>query len=406
MHRQVATSTQIDWPQWRGPNRDGRLTAFVVPARWPARLARKWKVEVGEGHASPLVAGNSAYVFARAGEKEITRRLDFATGREIWRDAYSAPYTMNPAAQGHGKGPKSTPVYVNGSLYTLGISGILSCLDAASGKVRWRHDASARHKQTAPLYGTAMSPIVDRGLLIAHLGGHDDGELTAFDARSGRVRWRWTEDGPAYASPILVTLDGVRQIVTQTQKRCIGLATDSGKLLWSLPFTTAFDQNSITPVAAGDRLIFAGMRQPTFAVSVRKAGANWAAQKVWETRDVTMYMSTPVVSGKRLYGLSERRSGQMFCLDVDTGKTLWTGEGRLGDNASIWLAGPFVLALTTGADLIVYQKNGDALKEAARYQVADSPTWASPAFARDRLLAKDATTLALWAVPAAAQAAR
>ena len=340
MHRQVATSTQTDWPQWRGPNRDGRLTGFVVPARWPGRLARKWKVEVGEGHASPLVVQNSAYIFARANENESTRRLDLATGREIWRDAYPAPYTMNPAAQGHGKGPKSTPVYADGSLYTLGIGGILSCLDAASGRVRWRHDSAARHKQTAPLYGTAMSPLVDRGLLIAHLGGHDDGELTAFEAKTGRVRWRWTEDGPAYASPIVVTLDGVRQIVTQTQKRCVGLAADSGKLLWDLPFTTAFDQNSITPVAAGNRLIFAGMRQPTFAVSVRKTGADWTAHRVWETRDVTMYMSTPVVSGNRLYGLSERRSGQMFCLDVASGKTLWTGEGRLGDNASVWLAGP------------------------------------------------------------------
>ena len=118
-------------------------------------------------------------------------------------------------------------------------------------------------------------------------------------------------------------------------------------------------------------------------------------------------MSTPVVSsGNRLYGLSERRSGQIFCLDTASGKTLWTGEGRLGDNASVWLAGPLVLALTTGVDLIVYQKNGDALKEAARYAVADSATWASPAFAGSRLLVKDATTLALWAVPAAAQAAR
>jgi len=132
------TPVQNDWPQWRGPNRDGRLIGFIVPARWPARLARKWKVEVGEGHASPLVVQNSAYIFARTNENESARRLDLATGREIWRDAYPAPYTMNPAAQGHGKGPKSTPVYADGSLYTLGIGGILSCLDAASGRVRWR----------------------------------------------------------------------------------------------------------------------------------------------------------------------------------------------------------------------------------------------------------------------------
>ena len=395
-----------DWPQWRGPNRDGRLVGSVAPARWPATLKRAWKVEVGIGHSSPLIVGDAVYVFARQGENEVARRLAAATGKEIWRDSYPAPYEMNPAARGHGKGPKSTPVYADGNLYTLGISGVLSCLDAQTGKARWRHDFASRYKQTSPVFGTAMSPVADRGLVIAHVGGENDGALTAFDAKTGATRWRWAGDGPAYASPIVVTLGGVRQIVTQTQRRCVGVAVDTGTLLWSLPFTTSYDQNSVTPVAAGDRLIFAGMRQPTFAVRVRKNGAAWSAEKVWETRDVTMYMSTPVASGTRLYGMSERRSGQMFCLDVATGKLLWNGEGRMGDNASIWEAGPNVLALTTGADLIVYRKAGDALAEAARYEVADSATWASPAASRGRILVKDETTLASWNLPASLGSAR
>jgi outer membrane protein assembly factor BamB len=391
-----------DWNQWRGPNRDGKIPGFQAPVPWPKKLTRQWKVEVGMGHASPLVVGNAVFSFARQGEEEIIRRLDLATGRPVWKESYPAPYEMNPAAQDHGKGPKATPVYSDGRLYTFGISGILSCLDAKSGKVLWRHAFAQQYKLTSPLFGTAMSPLVERGLLIAHVGGNDNGALTAFDAITGAVRWRWTGDGPAYASPIVITREGVRQIVTQTQTLCVGIAADTGKLLWSLPFTTPYSQNAVTPVACGDLVVFAGLSQPTFACRIRKSGERWTAEKVWETRDVTLYLSTPVASGSRLYGMSQRRSGQLFSLDAVTGKTLWTDGGRIGENAAVLDAGSSLLILTTGADLIAYKKQGDALAEAARYQVADSPTWATPAVAGPHILIKDATSLSLWDIPARA----
>jgi outer membrane protein assembly factor BamB len=244
-----------------------------------------------------------------------------------------------------------------------------------------------------------MSPVVDRGLLIAHVGGHDNGALTAFDAKTGRVRWRWTGDGPAYASPIVVNLGGARQVVTQTQRLCVGVAAETGRLLWSIPFTTPYDQSSVTPVLAGDLLVFGGTRQPTFACRVRRSGAGWTAAKVWEARDVTLYMSTPVASGTRLYGMSERSRGQLFSLDAPTGKVGWTGPGRFAENAALFDAGPVVLVLTTGSELIVFRKNGAALTEAARYEVADSATWASPAFLGRRILIKDATTVVVWEIP-------
>jgi len=165
-----------------------------------------------------------------------------------------------------------------------------------------------------------------------------------------------------------------------------------------VPFTTEYDQNILTPVAAGDRLIFGGIKKPTFALRVRKNGANWTTEKVWETREVTMYMSTPVASGNRLYGLSERRQGQMFCLDAANGKVLWTGEARFGENAAVFDGGSVLLALNPDADLWVFRKNGDALTVLTRYEVANSPTWASPAFAGRSILIKDASTLALWEV--------
>jgi outer membrane protein assembly factor BamB len=401
------------WDQWRGPGRDGKIAGFSAPGRWPKQLTRRWKVEVGAGHSSPLAVGDGVFVFTREGDDEVIRRLDLTSGREVWKNRCPVPYEMNAAASAHGKGPKSTPLYRDGLLYTLGISGILSCHDARSGRVRWRHDFAREFKTTSPLYGTVMSPVAADGSVIAHVGGHDDGALTAFDAKTGRVRWRWAGDGPAYASPIVVNLAGVRQVVTQTQKMCVGVALSTGKLLWSLPFKTPYDQNCVTPVAAGETLVFGGTHQPTFACRVHRNGAAWTAEKVWEAREVTLYMSTPVAVGSRLFGMSERRQGQLFCLDAATGKLEWTGPARFGENAAIFAAGqvdhgaaparasesPLLLALTTGADLCVFQRNGATLTETARYHVADSPTWASPAIPGNRIVVKDAATLTLWEIP-------
>src|SRR5262249_13580835 len=156
-----------------------------LPASWPKALKEEWKVNVGVGHSSPVVSNNRIYEFARQGEEEVLLCLDLATGKEVWRSSQQISYQMNPAATGHGKGPKSTPVLSNGKVYTFGISGVLSCHEAATGKLKWRRDFAKQYPATSPLYGTAMSPLVDNGLLIAHVGGQDKGALTAFDAETG-----------------------------------------------------------------------------------------------------------------------------------------------------------------------------------------------------------------------------
>lgn len=194
----VALASQVsfaqEWPQWRGPNRDGVVASFTAPKVWPEKLKTIWKVQAGIGHSSPVVVGRRVYLHSRQEENEVVSCFDLDTGKQLWRDSYPTPYMMNPAAVTHGKGPKSTPVVYNNKLYTLGISGILSCYDDTTGKLRWRREFSNTTKGTSPLFGTAMSPIVDRGLLIAHVGGHDSGALTAFDANTGELRWSWTGD--------------------------------------------------------------------------------------------------------------------------------------------------------------------------------------------------------------------
>jgi outer membrane protein assembly factor BamB len=384
-----------DWPQWRGPHRDGLIASFTAPKAWPDKLKTIWKVPVGIGHSSPVVVGRRVYLFSRQEEDEVASCFDLDTGKVLWRDVYPTPYFMNPAAVSHGKGPKSTPVVDNGKLYTLGISGILSCYDAAAGTLRWRREFSKTSKATSPLYGTAMSPIVDRGLVIAHVGGHDSGALTAFDADTGEMRWSWTGDGPGYASPIVVEFGGVRQIVTQTQKYIVGISASFGQLLWEIPFETEYLQNSVTPVIYKNTLIFSGLDKGVFAINVVLRGNKWAAEQLWQNPDVSMYLNSPVVSGDYLFGLSHKRKGQFFCLDARTGQILWTSNGREGDNAAIVASGQLLFLLTDAAELLVARSGPKQLEVLKKYTVATNPTWAHPVLVGSRILIKDASTLAL-----------
>jgi outer membrane protein assembly factor BamB len=388
-----------EWPQWRGPSRDG-IAAAPAPASWPEKLERSWSVEVGEGHSSPVVSGERVFAFARRGEEEVLAAFDLATGKELWKSAYVAPYTMNSAAIPHGKGPKSTPAVAAGAICSLGIAGTLSCLDAESGAAHFRHDLRQRFRTTSPEYGAATSPLLLDGLLVVFVGGPEGGSLSAFEIDDGSEVWSWSGDGPAYASPILAELDGVRQVITQSQTRLVSVEATTGKLLWSVPFTTEYDQNSVSPVQAGRRIVFSGLDRGIFALAPRKSGDDWSAPELWNNRELPLFLSTPVVKGDLLFGLSHRRRGQIFCLDVRNGVPRWTSEGRDGENAALVLAGEFLLVLDDGGELRVLSANGDGMTTVARYTVADSATWAHPAFLGDRLLVKDRSSLTLWKIPA------
>jgi outer membrane protein assembly factor BamB len=384
-----------DWPQWRGPNRDGVVSSFSPPKIWPVALRQVWKVTVGLGHSSPVVVGPRIYVLSRQEDNEVASCFDLSTAKLLWRDSYPTPYSMNPAAVSHGKGPKSTPLVYKNNVYTFGISGVLSCYDAATGKLKWRKEFSRQFKTTSPLYGAATSPVAHNGLLILHVGGNDSGALTAFDAESGAVKWSWKEDGPGYASPIVFESGGISHIVTQTQKSIAGFAATSGELLWRIPFETEYVQNIVTPVAYKDTLIFSGIDKGTTAVKLIKRAGKWETEQIWNNTQVSMYMSTPVVSGDYLYGFSHKRKGQFFCLDARTGQTQWLSNGREGDNAAIVTAGGLLFMLSDSAELTVARAEPARFEVLKKYTVAASPTWAHPVLAGKRILIKDASTVAL-----------
>ena len=386
-----------DWTQWRGPQGAAVTSTFKPPASWPDEPKLAWKVPgAGIGHASPIVSGNRVFLFSRVGEQEALTAYDLAAGKQIWRQTYDAPYEMNPAARGHGKGPKATPLAHGGRIFTFGISGILSAFSAADGRLAWRKDFKDQHKVTAPDFGAATSPVAVGSNIIVHVGGPKDGALSAFDGATGAVRWSWKGDGPAYPTPIVATLGGVQHLITQSQSNLVGLNAANGALLWQIPFTTAYDQNIITAVVADTLVIYSGLSKPTTAIRVALKGGKWTPEEVWKNADVPMYMSSPVLSAKRLCGLTHRNRGQFFCLDATSGKTLWVSDPRQGENAGIFSAGDLFIAATTDGNLIVFRNNPTEFNVVKRYKVADSPIWAHPVPAGRGILIRDAETLAYW----------
>lgn len=389
--RETAPAVAGSWPQWRGPSRDGVIRA-ELPAQWPDSLTRRWELAVGGGHSSPVIAGNRVVVLSRQDEREIVRAVDLMSGKEIWRAEYPAPYRVNPAAQAHGPGPKSTPAIVNGRVFTLGIGGVLSAFNLATGKLVWRVPAPT----VLPEYGSATSPLIEGTSVIVHVGGKDSGALTAFDAATGKPRWQWKGDGPGYGSPIIATFGGIRQVVAQTQTQLVSVNVKDGTLLWQLPFTTSFNQNSITPVVFNDLLIHTGLDRPLTAIRPKPTATAWMTETVWANPQAPMFMSSPTLVGGTVYGLSQRNRGQLIAVDAATGKTMWTTQGRDGDNASLLGSRDWLMAATTGGNLIVARMNPQKFDEVRRYQVASSAMWAHPAIAGRSIVVKDVDKLICW----------
>jgi outer membrane protein assembly factor BamB len=384
-----------DWPQWRGPNRDGALTSFKVPAAWPDTLTRQWKVDIGAGYATPLLVGDRAYIFTRQNDEEVMSALDARTGAVIWRSGYAVPFEPMRATARHGAGPKSTPAFASGRLFSLGMTSMVTSFDAATGKQLWQKAAT----RSQPMYHTAMSPIVEGDAVIVHVGGPGDAALTAFDVTTGAVRWSWTGDSPAYGSPIVADLAGTRQLLTFTHQFLIGLNVATGQLLWQRPFRTPSDTTAQTPIVFRDLIVQNGRENGVTAFRVAPRGDVWATADVWHTKDVSLHMTNGVVVDGVLYGLSHLNAGQYFALDLANGQVLWRSDPRQAENAAMVGAGSAIFALEDDAELLVMEAQRRSFNVLRRYQVADSATWAQPAIRQGRLYVKDVSTLALWSLP-------
>ena len=388
----LAQNGRSDWPQWRGPNRDGSVPNVESLRSWPHALTRHWQIDVGEGYSSPVIEGERVVIHTRRGDDEVVTTFDTTTGTLLWQATYPCPYDLHPAAAQHGLGPRSTPTISDGKVCTFGISGILSCFDLATGQLLWRKNAPP----VGPYYGTAMSPVVTGDFLVAHVGGHDQGALTAFDITSGEERWRWAGDGPSYGSPVVAVLGGVSQVVTYTQSYLVGIDTASGNLLWQVPFKTLSAQNSVTPIITGDIVISSGFESGLSALRVMRESNGWTTQTMWTNRQISFRMSSPIVAHNAIYGLSHLNSGQYVSVDLVTGNTLWRSEGRQAANAAAVRTGKWLLLLNNAGELFVLDTFQRSFEPIRRYDVADGQTWAHPAIVGDSIFIKDDTTLARW----------
>jgi outer membrane protein assembly factor BamB len=377
-----AAAGGADWPQWRGANRDNKVMGFTAPATWPKELTQAWKVPVGLGDASPVLVGDRIYVFTRQGDNEVTACLEAATGKEVWKEQYAAVAVTGPAAR--HPGPRGTPAVADGKICTLGVGGVLSCLDAATGKVLWRKESNVW-----PMFFTGMSPLIAEGKCIACLGTRGSGSVVAYDLASGEEKWKWAGEGPAYGSPVLMTVAGTKQVVTLTETSMVGVGLADGKLLWQTPFSGG-RYNTGTPVIDGQTVICSGR-----ALKIEKQGDAFTATDLWKG-ELPGVFNTPVLKDGLLYGLNGRRN--FFCVNAQTGETVWTDATMRGECGELLDAGSVLLALTSDSDLVAL-KPGKEYAELAKYKVADTPTWAYPIIDGKRVFVKDAESLALWTLP-------
>lgn len=414
-----------DWPQWRGAGRDGKVEGFVAPKDWPKELTKKWSTVVGLGVATPALVGDKLYVFSRDGGDEVIRCLNAADGKEIWSDKYpSKPAT---GMSGAHPGPRSSPAVAEGKVVTLGVTGILSCIDATSGKLVWRKD----DVKAVPMFFTATSPIIVDGMAVVQLGGRGNGEIVAFDLNSGTEKWKSAGDGPAYASPVLMTVEGVKQIVTMTERELVGVGAADGKLLWKFapggggPGGGAAaggpgrggpggggpgggrgrgggmgggmggrGYNAVTPVIDGAMVIFTGTGKGTTAVKIEKKGEAFEAKQVWSNPQIGAQFCTPVLKDGLLYGLSDR--GMLFCLNAATGETAWTDNGRRSNYGAMIDAGPVVLTLPSNAELTAFKPGDKGYSEVAKIKVSSGETYAYPVIAGNRVIIKDKEAVTMY----------
>ena len=384
-----------DWPQWRGSNRDGKASGFTAPLKWPKELTQKWKTTVGSGDSTPALVGNKLYVFTRQGGEEVTLCLNAGNGKEVWQNRYEAQAVTGAASRQH-PGPRSSPTVVDGKVLTIGVGGVFSCLNAATGDVVWRKDPFPK---VVPRFFMSMSPIVVDGMAIAHLGGQGNGAIIAYDLASGNEKWRWADEGPDYGSPVLLTVAGTKQIASPTEKSIVGIGVTDGKLLWQITSKPPrMSYNAATPIVDGQTVFYAAKGRGTKALRIEKKGNAFTTNELWNNPELGVQFNTPVLKDNLLFGLTDRNN--LFCINAQNGQTAWVDANACGSRGfgSIVSAGPCLIVSNNDSNLIILKPDGKAYNEIARYKVAETPIYAHPVIAGNRIFVKDQESLAMWIV--------
>jgi outer membrane protein assembly factor BamB len=397
----VGVARSGDWPQWRGPMRTGHLPqGDELPRALAAEPKVVWRVKVGEGFASPVVAAGRVFVFDHQSDREVLHALAVDNGREHWRAEIDDAFKDSQGPPG----PRCTPLVDGDRVYAQSCRGELQCRDVGSGRLLWNtnyvRDFGAvftGEKGSAPgatRHGNNGSPVIHGDWLYASVGSTHSAGMVCFHKRTGAVRWKSGDEIAAYAAPIVAPLAGRLQVINFMADALTAFDAGHGRPLWRIPVKTDFARHVTTPVVEGNRVIVSSHQYGLFAIEVTPSPVNpaeFSAREVWRNTEAAMNFSSPVAVGGFLYGLGPKKT--VVCVELATGKTLWRQEGWITSSAEKAHAGFLTdgqSVLMLGDDGMLFQFAADAgqARELGRAQVC-RVNWCNPALADGRLYLRD-----------------
>jgi outer membrane protein assembly factor BamB len=329
------------------------------------------------------------YLLVDQDSTEILLCLDAKSGKQVWKTPINKAPAITGGAASH-PGPRSTPTVSGGKVFTQGAGGVVACHDAKKGKLIWKNEAFTKE---VPQFFTSASPLVNDKLCILPVGGKENGAVVAFDINSGKPVWTVNGIPCTYSSPVFMTVTEPI-IVDQSETALVGITLD-GRLIGEIP--TPGQQrfyNSSTPVIDGDNIIVAGAGTGTKMFQVTNNGG-YDYKQVWSNPKLGVSFNTPVLKDGFLYG-NDSKFGYIYCLDAQTGETAWADTVKLNRFASMLDLGPAMLSLAGNAVMVVFEPNGKAFKELARYKVSETEIYAHPLVADNKIYIKDKDKLTCW----------
>jgi outer membrane protein assembly factor BamB len=384
-----------DWPQWRGPARDGYVARTEqIPDSLANSLHPVWRKQIGGGFSSPVVcAGKLVYLDAQDG-KEVAHLIEAASGTELWNVPYATVFEDE-----WGPGPRSTPLMDADRIYVQSCNGEFRCLNLKDGKTLWGTSfekkfqvpflGSKAREGTASRRGNNGSAVISGSKIIVPVGSSNNASLACFDKASGKLIWSSQSDEAAYSSPVVVSMAGVEQVVFFSAQSLMGVELLSGKLLWRVPLRTEARRHASTPVIHQDDVMVNSQTVGTICFHIRKAGDQFFADQKWQNKEQKINISTPVYVKDHLY--SQGAGSYMVCMDGATGNVLWRQPG-FGEKYTACLTdGNKVLAETSRGELVLIKANAARYEELGRTQICGE-TWSHPALADKKLFVREGLT--------------
>lgn len=384
-----------DWPQWRGPSRDGH----VAGSDWPDSLTEEncrqiWRIPLGPSYSGPIVAADRVFVTETKDKKtEIVRALSRESGQELWQVQWPGSLSVPFFAASNGSWIRATPAYDGSSIYVAGMKDVLVCLAAADGKERWRLDFVAELKTALPAFGFVSSPLIQGDHLYVQAGM----SLVKIDKASGKISWRSLEENDgmmasAFSSPVLATVTGRQQLLVQTRQDLCGVNPESGEVLWKQTIPSFRGMNILTPTVVGNDVFTSSYGGGTnlYAVTGNTDGLQVASK--WETKSQG-YMSSPVVIDGYLY--LHLRNQRFTCIELTTGKEMWTTK-PFGKYWSLVAQKDKIMALDAKGDLLLIRANPEKFDLLGSRKVSDDETWAHLAVSGDELYVRELNAIAKY----------